>query len=205
MTLRGYLATLDRRFRIVGARHFNHFPTGSPAYLEGRHPLDFQPLCHEIPEAHCELGHYKHPLLRWDREGPPVAATLGAHFASCAEQLLEPTVATFYHHFPFREEQTTHARLARLFGDDEGRVDRIGEDDPCHGHLRMRRRSLDAVYRQRWHEVAFYPACPQGYIPELKPWAKWVDPADAEVARWQAARVDDGEPPMPASPGGSNG
>jgi peptidoglycan/xylan/chitin deacetylase (PgdA/CDA1 family)/glycosyltransferase involved in cell wall biosynthesis len=201
MTLRDYLATLDRRFRIVGARHFNHFPTGSPAYIEGRHPLDFQPLCYEIPEVHCELGHYKHPLQRWDREGPPITAALGAHFASCAEQLLEPTVATFYHHFPFREEQTTRARLARLFGVGEGRLDRIGEDDPCHGHLRMRRRSLDAVYGQRWHEVAFYPACPLGYAPELKPWAEWVEPIDREVPRWYPSGTSDSARVTATAPG----
>ena len=31
LTVREYLETLDRRYRIVGARFINHFPSGEPA------------------------------------------------------------------------------------------------------------------------------------------------------------------------------
>ena len=36
MTLREYLATLDERFRVVGTRFFNHYPSGTPHYEPGR-------------------------------------------------------------------------------------------------------------------------------------------------------------------------
>ena len=36
MTLREYLATLDERFRVVGTRFFNHYPSGTPRYEPGR-------------------------------------------------------------------------------------------------------------------------------------------------------------------------
>jgi hypothetical protein len=183
LTLRDYLATLDRRFRIVGARFFNHFPSSDPAYAEGRHPLDFQPLCYEIPAPSCGLGHGKHPLQRWDRDQPVIVSGPGSHLASSSDGLLEPTVPVSCHHFPFRAEAATRRRLLQLFGRDEEAVDRI-QLDPNHAHLRLRLRSLDAVYAGRWQDVSFFPACAPGYVPDLRRWEDWVDPADREVARW---------------------
>jgi len=183
MTLREYLATLDRRIRIVGARFFNHLPTGDPAYVEGRHPLDFQRLCYEIPYPYCDLGHSNHPLQRWDRDRPPIVCGVGRHKAACGEPLLEPPTATFFHHFPFRAESTTRSRLSALFAASGQTSDRIGRD-PTHAHVRLRLRSLDAVYRQRWDRVAFFPPCAAGYVPELRPWEEWVEAADSTVARW---------------------
>src|SRR5262245_25598743 len=69
LTLRAHLEALDRRFRVVGARVFNHFPDRKPEYLPGFHPLEFHPLCEEFAVAHCAAGHWKHPLLRVDRDG----------------------------------------------------------------------------------------------------------------------------------------
>ena len=191
LTLRDYLATLDRRFRVVGARLFNHLPSGAPAHRPGRHPLDDQPLCYEIPAPSCELGHSNHPLQRWDREGPPIVATLGAHMAESENALLEPEVPTFFHHFPYRSEASTRRRLQRLFGFD-GTADRMASDaSPTgaparfhHSHLRARQRSLDAVYGRRWNEVTFHPPSPPGFVPELRSWEEWVGPLDRNVARW---------------------
>ncbi|HEY7946225.1 MAG TPA: glycosyltransferase family 2 protein, partial [Acidimicrobiales bacterium] len=42
-TIAQYLATLDRRFRVVGSTYYNHFPSDEPYYIPGFHPLDFQP------------------------------------------------------------------------------------------------------------------------------------------------------------------
>ena len=43
-TIRQMLASLDRRFRIIGARFLNHYPSpGETAYVPGRHPIDYQP------------------------------------------------------------------------------------------------------------------------------------------------------------------
>jgi len=186
-SLREYLASLDRRFRVVGARFFNHLPTADPAYIETRHPLDYQPLCYEIPDPQCDLGHAKHPLQRWDRGAPRIESGQGFHRAAAATLLLEPTQPVFCHHFPFRAEANTKRRLAGLLASRDGRADRIGSG-PDAAHMRLRQRSLDAVYRQRWDKITVFPPCVPGYVPELKLWNEWVPPADRESARWYRRR-----------------
>jgi hypothetical protein len=169
LTLRNYLATLDRRFRVVGGRFFQHYPNAEPAYVEGRHPLDFQPLCFETPLPNCELGHARHSLQRWDRDHAPIVSHDGFHSATCAVTLLEPTEPVIFHHFPFREAARTHARLEALHGPG-GTPSRIaGVEDAGH-HMRLRVRSLDAVYRRRWADVLFYPPLTPGYVPEFGTW-----------------------------------
>lgn len=189
LTLREHLAGLDRRFRVVGARFFNHFPHAKPEYLPGRHPLDFQPLCEEMALRLCRLGHRKHPLLRWDRGRPRIYAGAGFHRAVCEERpLLEPEEGVFCHHFPFREEAVTRRRLALLCAEDEGAAARAREGDPAAAGMRPRWRSLDAVYRRDWASVENYappPAPPVGV--SLRPWPDVVSPADACVARWYEA------------------
>jgi Galactoside-binding lectin/Glycosyl transferase family 2 len=183
LTLLEYLGRLDRRFRIVGARLFNHLPTDAPAYVEGRHPLDFQPLCYEVPRPNCQLGHSNHPLQRWDREGPRMICDDGAHWAKCDELLREPLSATFFHHFPYREEAFTRQRLTRLLGVGDGDGDRIGAN-PHHYSVRLRIRSLDAIYQQRWRDVVHFPPLSAGYVPELRRWDDWVKPGDRKISRW---------------------
>jgi hypothetical protein len=187
LTLREHLATLDRRFRVVGARLFDHLPTGEPAYAEGRHPLDFQPLCWETRFPYCDLGHRKHHLRRWERGGAAIApddeGLLGFHVARSSEFLLEPAPAAFVHHFPFRAEETTRARLERLFGTSGAGATRIA-DRGGDAHMRVRLRSVDALYRGLWADVVFFPPCLPGWMPDLKLWEEWVEPADAAVARW---------------------
>jgi hypothetical protein len=180
-TVREYLQTLDRRFRIVGARLFNHLPDGEPGYVEGRHPLDCQPLCYEIPFPRCALAHSNHPLQRWDRASPPIVPSGGAHTATCDEPLREPRPGVFFQHFPYREEGFTRRRVEHLFGLDGsgGRVTPGRE-----AHMRARLRSLDAVYGRRWHGVSLFPPCVPGYAVELKPFAEWVGADDGDVARW---------------------
>jgi len=172
-----------RRFRVVGARFFNHLPTAEPAYVEGRHPLDFQPLCYEIIAPYCEQAHWRHSLQRWDREGARVAVTSGFHMAKSSDFLLEPSIPVFFHHFPFRAEQVTRSRLLRLFGRNGGADNRI-RTRGVGPHMRVRLRALDAVYEQHWERMAFYPPCAPGYVPRLRPWDEWVERADGEVPRW---------------------
>src|SRR5439155_7901489 len=143
LTLREYLATLDRRFRIVGGRFLQHYPGGEPAYVEGRHPLDFQPLCFETPLPNCELGHARHSLQRWDRDGPRIVSHDGFHAVTCTEKLIEPAEPVVFHHFPFREEATTRARLETLHGTGGGK-DRISDLEDAGYHMRLRLRSLSA-------------------------------------------------------------
>ena len=66
-----YVATLDRRFRVVGSVCVNHVPGGKPEYVPGFHPIDFQPLCYEFSPSWtpmCGQNHWKHPLQRFDRD-----------------------------------------------------------------------------------------------------------------------------------------
>jgi hypothetical protein len=181
LTLRDYLATLDRRYRLVGARFFNHFPRGEPAYVEGRHPLDVQPRCHEIPFPICDFAHYKHPLQRWDADGSPIKCGWGFHNATCAEALLEPALPVFLHHFPYRAKEFTKARLERLVAVE---ATRGTTSDAATVHMRRRFESLDAVYAQRWRDVELFPPGAPGYAPELRSWEAQVDQPDRSVARW---------------------
>jgi hypothetical protein len=169
LTVREYLASLDRSFRVVGARFLNHFPDGKPAYVEGHNPLEFRSRYHEIPGAYCSRGHFKHPLQRWSRGEPEIRVGGGFHTASSAGQLLEPTRPVICHHIPYREEQATRERLLRLVGADggHGRLTHAARGP----HMRLRLQSLDAIYRGRWGEVDYFWPCVRGFVPELEHWA----------------------------------
>jgi hypothetical protein len=179
-TLREHLGQLDRRFRIVGTRYFNHYPSDAPQYVPGKHPLDFQPLCEELAPPFCAQRHRKHPLQRWDRDAPPIICEAGFHRAHSDAALIEPTEGAFLHHFPFREEATSRARLDVLCNVSGGRA---REDDPATAHMVPRYRSLEAVYAQRWGEVEnFMPG--KGHGVTLVPWSELVSESDRHVARW---------------------
>ena len=109
-----YLAGLDRRFCVVGARVFDHFPTSEPANVPGRHPLDYQPLCQEMRMAWCSRGHWKHPLVRWDRSGPDIGLDRGFHRVRAPIRVGEPREGVFMHHFQYRNRPETTERLRRL-------------------------------------------------------------------------------------------
>jgi hypothetical protein len=214
-TLREYLATLDRRYRVVGARVFNHFPHGRPAYVPGFHPLDFQPLCQEFLVPNCAAGHWKHPLIRVDKRGASLIAgigfhrplvrcfRLGRHTERCSQPTLpEPALPVFMHHFQYRNEEPTRRRLERLCGkrSDTGqaRIDLTNTRLAGSGNSR-RFRTLDAVYRQDWDHVDNLRRTtdqPLGVSPV--PWTEavawehtsyriWYAPEDVERA--QAART----------------
>ena len=190
MTLREYLATLDRQFRVVGARFFNHYPGDAPYYEPGRHPLDFQPLCEELAYPMCPSGHRKHPLQRFDRGGTPIECGTGFHRCSCEEQLYEPAEPVFLHHFPFREESATRRRLEALWAKDEGGLTRALESRDT--HILTRFRSMDAVYAKEWAKVENFIALDPlnkivnapavGVHPRL--WSEAVEPWHQAVLRW---------------------
>lgn len=186
LTIRDYLSTLDRSFRIVGARFFNHYPSVEPHYVPGFHPLDFQPLCEELSFGTCRHWHRKHPLQRFDRGQPRIASAIGIHGAHCDQRpLLEPTEAIFEHHFPFRERTTTVRRLQSLFAPDEAGTPRVDPDEPNRGHMTMRARSLEAVYAQEWTQVPIdlVWGCRRPHVEPL-PWEELVDPEHLPVRRW---------------------
>lgn len=173
LSLLDYLKTLDVRFRVVGARYFNHYPGPAPRHLPGRHPLELQTLCEELPFPMCASGHRKHPLLRQDRSGVPIAAGRGFHLVEGEELLLEPEQPVFLHHFPFREEEATRRRLSLLFAE-RGGAPRARTEDDATGHMLPRFRSLDAVYAGEWDRVEnFLPGRPARGV-ALLPWNELV-------------------------------
>lgn len=195
-TLVEYLGGLDRRFRVAGSTYYNHLPAGKPEYLPGFHPIDFQPLCTGFePGKHppCALGHWKHPLQRFDRDGLFVTSDDGFH---CAEvrthvPLVEPERGVVTHHFQWRDEATTRAKL-ELVG---GGTERIALHESIgHAGFAKRRRSIDAVYAQRWDEVVTPPNRHPDAGADPKPWPnpassrRWYDAAALEDARarWSA-------------------
>ena len=188
MTLGAYLGTLDRRFRIVGSRVFFHYPTETPHYAPGHHPLDFQPLCEEMRVAGlCPAQHWKHPLQRYDRHGPFIASSRGSHSittGSGGEAALEPAAPIFTHHFQYREEPVTRQRLAAFSSDpatgqSRGRLMEPTRLDGMH----KRQQTLDAVYGRRWEHVPSR-AGPDLFGVHPRPWGELVGEDDARVARW---------------------
>ncbi len=119
MPIREYLSTLDRRYRVVGAHYVNHVPSDKPEYLSGFHPIDFQPLCYEFAPARwppCTLGHWKHPLQRFDRHGHFLLSNDGAHSGFCNDRLVEPSDGLVTHHFQYRDEDLTRAKIELTCG-----------------------------------------------------------------------------------------
>jgi hypothetical protein len=196
MTIRDYLATLDRRFRIVGSSYFNHFPTEKPEYLPGFHPADLQPMSEFFVKDRprfCPQPHWKHPLQRFDRSGPFVMSIIGFHGANtlAAGPILEPEGGIVTHHAQYRDEAFTRARLELLCGEQRNHYnDSIGNTE-----IQKRFESLDAVYAQRWSDVADLRtrASGLGVHPTLQSTSgtghRWYEPADLEAAKaqWKAA------------------
>jgi glycosyltransferase involved in cell wall biosynthesis len=201
MTIREYLATLDRRFRVVGAKYVNHLPHAKPEYLPGYHPIDFQPLCYEFAPARwppCQLGHWKHPLQRFDRRGHFILANDGAHSAFCLGPLVEPVEGIVTHHFQFREEERTRSKIDLSCGPGSKRTT-LHESMGFDGFVR-RRKSLDAVYSGRWAGVETLPNMDPTAVTSPKPWPnlattrRWypIDEVEAARTRWAACRTGPG-------------
>jgi hypothetical protein len=182
-TVREFLTPLDRRFRAVGAHYFDHYPSPGTAYVPGTHPLDAMPLCALRAEGRCEGRHTKHPLLRFDRDGPRIEAGGGFHSPLSRAAVFEPEDAIFVHHFPFRAEAVTRARLAALCTPAPGGSARAAYQDAYErrawgrGSLAMRRwETLDVVYGRVPDTEGMLAAC--------RSWPEQVDPTDAQFARW---------------------
>jgi hypothetical protein len=191
ITIRQLVDGLDRRFRIVGTRYFNHFPDRRPASLPGFHPIDLQPLCQEKPGNLCRLGHRKHQLQRWDRSGPAITCGTGFHAARSAVTLIEPHAATFTHHFPYRDEETTRRRFDALCGRDESgrsRVDlydgQIRRNAGTVSDMSKRRRTLDQVYAGEWAMVENLRRRGDAIGVQPEPWTDVVPTDDAALVRW---------------------
>ena len=205
LTVREYLATLDRSFRIVGARFMNHYPGDEPHYVSGFHPLDFQPLCEELSFRTCWQWHRKHPLQRFDRCAPEIRSDIGFHRAFSDEQpLLEPTEAVFVRHFPFRRKEVSLSRLQALFSTTERSTGRVVPREGSGAHMAMRLGSLEAVYAQDWRQVEMELVgdCRRPHVEPL-PWTELVDPEDTSVKRWYPEHAVEHSNDLGARAGGS--
>lgn len=158
--LKPYLASLDARYRVVGAQYFHHFPSSPPHYIPPYHPIHFQPLCYE-QHFMGGCGHRKHPLIRIDRDRPPVVMQEGFHRCDSSEVLLEPSSSAFIHHFPFRAPESTLRRMTALCGLDGANTSRIQRQDSyeiaCYGepsHSSRRFALFESVYSGNWDLVA---------------------------------------------------
>ena len=190
LTIREYLASLDRRFRLVGSTYFNHFPNSTPQNLPGFHPVDLQPLneryVRERPKF-CGQDHFKHPLQRYDLGGPFVMSFIGFHSANTLARtpLLEPVGGILTHHVQYRDEAVTRRRLELLCGTDP----RNAHNDAL-GNTAIRKRfeSLDAVYAQRWADVDNLRVREANAGVAPTPWRgpvgpRWYTPAELDAAR----------------------
>jgi glycosyltransferase involved in cell wall biosynthesis len=192
-TIGQYLAGLDRRFRVVGADMYRHLPDRKPENIPGFHPLDFQPMCTPFwqpPIPRCRIRHYKHPLQRFDREGPFLSATSGFHKCSTHDEkvrLTEPTNGIVTHHFQYRTEEFTRHRMEKVYGHGSARIRNATYKSG--GHKRLD--SLDAVYSQQWLEVENQMSIRGNKGVTLSPWnefskkgpGRWYDQATLEQAR----------------------
>lgn len=203
LSIRQYLQTLDRRFRLVGSSYLNHFPSGKPEYIPGFHPIDFQTLCEPFaPLKHrpCERGHWKHPLQRFDRDGLFVASSEGFHSATVRTgvPLVEPLGGIITHHFQYRDESLTRAKLEWICGPGSTRT-ALHESIGNKGFV-TRRRSLDAVYGQRWNDVASLPNLHRSGGIDPAPWPhsgrvrRWYDADEIAAARRRWAATTDAVP-----------
>jgi hypothetical protein len=196
--LRQYLAALDARYRVVGARYFHHFPSDPPCCLPGHHPIEFQPLCYEQRSNQPACSHRKHPLIRLDRGGPPVTMGEGFHRCDSAEPLIEASSSVFIHHFPFRAPEATRRRMVALCGGsgdaDPSRILQQDRHEIAHygapSHSSQRFALYDAVYAGQWDVVV--QAMPGRHADEvvLQSWPERFHEWDVDVWYSRSELVD---------------
>jgi hypothetical protein len=161
-----WLAGIDARCRVVGARVLDHYPTPGVAYERRTHPIEVQAMCREKVDHRCSLGHHKHPVFLWDRARREIEVEPGFHQLRCVgEALYEPSDSLVMHHFPFRNESTSRQRLELLARRGSTVETQRASAD---AHMAARLRSLEAVYSGRYEEVEDYRTGLPGIT--VQPW-----------------------------------
>ncbi len=185
LTVKEYLLTLDRRFRVVGSTFLNHIPTGKPEYISGFHPLDFQPYCYILDrEGNCAFNHHKHPLQRFDRGHHFLNCSNGAHSISSHDTSAywEPD-GIVTHHFQYGEEEATRTAVLQA----AGRYVVYEETNPKKFGATLRLPTLDAVYSGQWDKVTAKPGGPTvaDMNPQLWPHEplRWYSKEDLQGAQ----------------------
>lgn len=157
--LRSWLARLDPQCNCVGALAFDHYPTSKPENIPGYHPAVFQPYGMLRHLFVCAKRHWKHPLLRYEGGTWNICHTRGLHapFTRDGVMLRGPSDGLLLHHFMFREEEFTRARLTALCqsNSDLGGASRSTVDDRrLGGEGAVKRfRNLDLIYSQQWDKA----------------------------------------------------
>ena len=190
-----FLATLPEDVTTVGSSQINHFPAERDYPRFTQHPWVLMPLAEEydtkkFPVSHCDSGHWKHPIIRFRRDGPRIRYMTGFHkYLSAGIEIREAQSQIETHHFPFRDLESTKSRLGFTRSYKEIGRNKLNEawsPGGISGHTR-RLRSLEAVYDQRWTEVDIDPAPDlPGRVPGVYPRRlafdalNWQEPEDSE-------------------------
>ncbi len=185
LTIKAYLHTLDRSFRVVGSTFLNHIPTEKPEYVSGFHPLDFQPYCYILErEDNCAFNHQKHPLQRFDRGSHFINNYNGSHSVASGDDSIywEPD-GIVTHHFQYGEEAATRAAVRHA-------ATRYGVYDAPNSRkfgASHRLPMLDAAYAGQWDKVTAKPGGPTIAEMNPQPWPheplRWYSKEDLENAQ----------------------
>jgi hypothetical protein len=189
LTVKDYLATLDRQFRVVGSTFLNHLPTGTPEYISGFHPLEFQPFCYILSrEDNCAFHHHKHPLQRFDRGRHFVNTSNGSHSVSSGDKSVywEPD-GIVTHHFQYGDEEVTRASVlhaaSRYVVYDE-------QSSPKKWGAPHKMSLLDSVYSRQWEDIVVNPGGPTVAAMNPQPWPgqplRWYSKEDLDSAQSRA-------------------
>ncbi len=162
-----WLPKVPAACRVVGAYVMNHYPSPGVETPVGECPLDVQPMAEDFAQPMCGANHRKHPLVRWDRQGPNLRVGHGFHKVY-GERLREPQWELVMHHFPFRNEEFTRSRLRALLGSNGGGGGRADLSGESARHMKDRSDGLDAVYDGRWSDVPNFLRGGNGVV--LAPW-----------------------------------
>ena len=129
----------------------------------------------------------------------------GAHTAFCNELLMAPTEGIVTHHFQYRQEASTRAKLELTCGPNSTRTT-LHEAQGFDGFAR-RRASLDAVYSGRWADVETVPNTDPAAALHPHPWPglatvrRWYRPNELAEARaqWSKASTAPADVPIGSS------
>lgn len=199
MTIRQYIETLDRQFRVVGSVWVNHDPNLSVQNIPGFHPEEFQPFAaYHGTEGVCDLTHDKHQLIRHDKQGPLIEVSGGYHWYNSNVLHAEPHDCIWNHHFKFREYDVTEQRLRVLnetrLAQRNAVAKRRTQNDEAECFWSDRFKKLRGFYDRHpsghtWPELVNTPSIPKWYTEQ-----ELVDAVRAKVGPqgvlyWQAERA----------------
>jgi hypothetical protein len=182
LSIRDLVERLPEWVDVVGSRVLEHYPSGRETYCPRSHPLRCYPLARWYNNPYCQVGHWKHQLLRvrWPEELLP----LPGHHTAVAEDgrpLREFGDSLLMHHFPFRDRERTEMKLRRA-GAPGGRY--AGSPDSwLMPRLNQRLAMLENLYTGRFDLIPnSFPGEPLMGI-TVSDWRGLVSP---EEAAWAA-------------------